>query len=123
MEQRLRRHLKPTNRLWMVDETYLRVKAAGTVSGDLFRRRHQSSLSSRCRTLVRALTDVGGNNVAARPDLLTQPGCHRAGPGPHFQASQSMVNSPVIRRFVIGSRYCSSRESLSLALSQELSSV
>ena len=29
LEQRLRRHLKPTNQSWRVDETYLRVKAAG----------------------------------------------------------------------------------------------
>ncbi len=26
LEQRLRRHLKPTNKLWRVDETYVRVK-------------------------------------------------------------------------------------------------
>jgi transposase-like protein len=26
LEQRLRRHLKPTNKSWRVDETYLRVK-------------------------------------------------------------------------------------------------
>ena len=26
LEQRLRRHLKPTNRSWRVDETYVRVK-------------------------------------------------------------------------------------------------
>src|SRR6266487_3882033 len=29
LEQRLRRYLKPTNKSWRVDETYLRVKAAG----------------------------------------------------------------------------------------------
>jgi transposase-like protein len=26
LEQRLRRHLKPTNKSWRVDETYIRVK-------------------------------------------------------------------------------------------------
>jgi hypothetical protein len=29
LEQRLRRHLKPTNKSWRVDETYVRVKVAG----------------------------------------------------------------------------------------------
>src|SRR5712664_3565312 len=29
LEQRLRRYLKPTNKSWRVDETYIRVKAAG----------------------------------------------------------------------------------------------
>ena len=28
LEQRLRRHLKPTNKSWRVDETYVRVKGA-----------------------------------------------------------------------------------------------
>jgi IS6 family transposase len=28
LEQRLRRHLKPTNKSWRVDETYLRVKGS-----------------------------------------------------------------------------------------------
>jgi transposase-like protein len=27
IEQRMRRHLKPTNKSWRVDETYIRVKA------------------------------------------------------------------------------------------------
>ena len=31
LEQRLRRHLKPTNKSWRVDETYVRVKAAGVI--------------------------------------------------------------------------------------------
>src|SRR5712692_3666957 len=29
LEQRMRRHLKPTNKSWRVDETYIRVKGAG----------------------------------------------------------------------------------------------
>ena len=28
LQQRLRRHLKPTNKAWRVDETYIRVKGA-----------------------------------------------------------------------------------------------
>ena len=31
LEQRMRRHLKPTNKSWRVDETYLKVKAAGVI--------------------------------------------------------------------------------------------
>jgi hypothetical protein len=37
--------------------------------------------------------NVGGNNTAGWPDLLTQPGCYGTAPGPHFQASQSLSNS------------------------------
>src|SRR5260370_6557904 len=29
LEERLRRHLKPTNKSWRVDETYIRVKGVG----------------------------------------------------------------------------------------------
>jgi hypothetical protein len=32
LEQRLRRHLKPTNKSWRVDETYVRVKGRGATS-------------------------------------------------------------------------------------------
>jgi hypothetical protein len=69
--------------------------------------------------------DVGGNKSAGGPDLLTQPCCHRTAP----PAPTSRHRDPggilraVIRRFVMGSRCCSSRESLRLALSQELSSA
>jgi IS6 family transposase len=42
LEQRLRRHLKPTNKSWRVDETYVRVKGRWVlpVPGDRFRRCH-----------------------------------------------------------------------------------
>ena len=32
LEERLRRHLKPTNKSWRVDETYVRVKGRGATS-------------------------------------------------------------------------------------------
>src|SRR5271157_2238034 len=32
LEQRLRRHLKPTNKSWRVDETYIRVQGVGATS-------------------------------------------------------------------------------------------
>jgi len=39
LEKRLRRHLKPTNKSWRVDETYIRVKAVGaTCIGPSIRR-------------------------------------------------------------------------------------
>jgi transposase-like protein len=42
MERRMRRHLKPTNKSWRADETYIRVKGALVlpVSGNRFQRCH-----------------------------------------------------------------------------------
>jgi hypothetical protein len=37
--------------------------------------------------------DVGGNNSAGGPDLLTQPCCHRTAPSTYFQAPRSRANS------------------------------
>src|SRR5580693_1644728 len=46
LEQRLRRHLKPTNKSWRVDETYIRVQGPLVlpISGSQLHRRHNRFL-------------------------------------------------------------------------------
>src|SRR5271167_86305 len=45
LEQRLRKHLKPTNKSWRVDETYVRVSLVLLVSGHRFRGCHHRFLA------------------------------------------------------------------------------
>ena len=44
-------------------------------------------------TFEQLYVDVGGNNTAGWPDLLTQPCCHRAAPSTYFQTLRSRGNS------------------------------
>jgi transposase-like protein len=48
LEQRLRRHLKPTNKSWRVDETYVRVKGRWCSFGQETRRIHDARHGVRC---------------------------------------------------------------------------
>src|SRR6516165_6979668 len=44
-------------------------------------------------TLEQLDVDIGGNNSAGGPDLLTQPCCHRTAPSTYFQTPRSRANS------------------------------
>jgi hypothetical protein len=67
--------------------------------------------------------DVGSNDSAGWPTCSQSQTATEPPPAPTSRHRNPWrIPSAVIRRFVIGSRYCSSRESLRLALSQELSS-
>src|SRR5438552_17446507 len=51
LEERARPHLKPTNKSWRVDETYVRIKGAGSTSIEPSIRREPRSTFS-CRLFV-----------------------------------------------------------------------
>src|SRR5664279_2822087 len=62
LEQRLRRHLKPTNKSWRVDETYVRVKGRWCGSVATFKRRQGWV----CRAARKTMRSIFGERVCPR---------------------------------------------------------
>src|SRR5712692_8019528 len=65
LEERLRRHLKPTNKSWRVDETYVRVKGRWCYL-------YRAIDSTGCQTPI---------SEGAEPSIPSAASCHQYGPG------------------------------------------
>src|ERR1700704_815715 len=77
LEERMRRHLKPTNKSWRVDETYVRVKGRTCIGPSIPQgpRLTFSVSVSRCRCCQTPISE------AAEPSIPSAASRHQYGPG------------------------------------------